>query len=529
MSLRNGYQHPYQLSRGGVDLYHDLLTIPPYRSPQTKNCFFRDGMVSRLGMSKLTSTEVLTANPVSTLHRFYYGTTSKQLLVASGTTVKAYDDVSAWTNVATGLTDDAQVTMHTWAPKDAAYIANGNEAPFKWNGSTKTNLTAFPTTTKQFIAILDRLAWIDNTNPSFIQYTTAFDDTVVEAAQNALKVPGPGVIHGLAYHGLITDVGFATKFIVAQGSSVWLLTANALTPASIDARLDIISENIGCEAWRTIQSTPIGTIFLGTDRQVYLITYDMRLWQIGSLIRSNRNELKGIEQIPSGQMDKPFAAYHDGFYKLFFPAQNGTYNTLQYWLDTTRFFQDKDTGRWGPWYGPMMGQSIAHAVVQNGPGDNGNMMAGQGNASTGSYVYRLDNTNADDGTAIQYIYQTNYDAHRRPQYNKTIVSVDIEYGAVDGTLNVGFYDSTGSQSTGETLSLESESVYWDELYWDDFYWSQAGEPTRQEIVPEEKIIVRYLSVVFDFSSTAERFELYSLMANGQIKSARPFVGSVARE
>src|SRR3990172_9167733 len=34
MALRNQYVYTYKLAAGGVDLYHDLLTIPPYRSPQ---------------------------------------------------------------------------------------------------------------------------------------------------------------------------------------------------------------------------------------------------------------------------------------------------------------------------------------------------------------------------------------------------------------------------------------------------------------------------------------------------------------
>ena len=528
MSLRNGYIFPYRLATGGVDLYNDLTAVASHRSPKTKNCYYRGGMISRLGMSKLTSTEVDDSKAITALHRFYFSSNSKQLLAASGTTVKKFDGVSTWDDISTGLTDGAQVTMYTWGPKDAVYIANGNEAPYKWNGTTKTTLSAFPGTTKQFIAILDRLIWIDATNPTFIQYSKPFDDTAVEAAQNALKVPGPGIIHGLAYHGLITDVGFAYKTIIAKGSSIWILTANDLTPASLDARLDIISENVGCEAWRTIQSTPIGTLLLGTDRQVYLITIDMKLLLVGSLIRSNRTEVKGVEQIPSGQMDKPFAVYHDGFYKLFFPATSGTYNTLQYWLDISRFGQDRD-GFWGPWYGPMQGQVISHAVVQNGPGDNGNIVGGEGNAATGSFVYQLNNTNADVGTAINYLYQTNFDPHKRVQFNKIIPEIDLEVAAVDGTLNVSFFDTIGAQSTGDQVSLASTAVYWDEQFWDDFFWTAAGTPVRQLIVPDDKLVARYLSIVFDFSSTNEQFELYSIMAKGQIRSQIPFTGSVLRE
>lgn len=528
MALRNGYNYTYSMAKGGVDLHNDLTAIPTYRSPKTKNCFYRDGMIGRKGSVRLTDTEVVSGNAITALHRFYYSSNSKQLLVACETTVKAYDDVSAWDNVATGLTDGNQVTFHTWGPKDAVYVANGADTTFKWDGTTKTNLGAFPSTTKQFIAILDRLAWIDGSNPTFIQYSKAFDDTAVESAQDALKVPGPGIIHGLAYHGLITDAGFATRILVAKGSSIWLLTANDLTPATIDARLDIVSSNIGCEAWRTIQSTPVGTFFLGTDRQVYLITFDMRLETVGTLIRSNRSDTKGLEQIPNAQTDKPFAVYHDNFYKLFFPAQNGTFNSIQYWLDVSRFGRDKALF-WGPWYGPMQGQAISHAISQAGPGDNGALIGGEANASTGGYVYTLDSGADDDDTAINYLYQTNFDPHRNPTLNKTVHSIDIEIAGVSGTVNITFFDSTGAQSSGDQVSLSTDAVYWGEMYWGDFYWTASGTPSRYQVVPDNKLTTRYLSIVVEYSSSSENFELYTIMAKGQIRSQIPFVGASSRE
>jgi len=528
MGTRNGYEHEYHLAEDGVDLHHDLINLSSLRSPKMNNCYFRDGIISRLGMTKLSATEVDAGKSVSALHRFYFSESSKQLLVASGTTLKKYDDISAYDDVATGLTDGAELTMHTWGPKDAVYVSNGNETPFKWDGATKTNLSIFPSTTKQFIAILDRLAWIDGTNPTFIQVSKAFDDTAVESVQNAMKVPGPSIIYGLAYHGLITDVGFAYKILIAKGTSIWMLTANDLTPASLDVRLDIVSENIGCEAWQTMKSTPVGTFFLGTDKQVYLITMSMQIVIVGSLIRSNRVDLEGIEQIPTGQMGKPFAVYHDGFYKLFFPATGGTHNSLQYWLDISRFKIGRD-GFWGPWYGPMKGQSIAHAIVQNGPGDNGKLFGGEGNAVTGSLIYQLDSGNSDNGNAIDYLYQTNFSAHQRKKHTKIVNTIDIEMASVDGTLNVSFFDTTGTQSSGEQIALISDSVFWGEKTWDDFFWTAAGVPVRQEIVPGNKLIIRYLSIVFQFSSTTEQFKLYRVMCKGQIRSIKPFVGSIARE
>lgn len=530
MALRNGFTHPYTLAKSGVDFWHALKDIPKENSPFTKNCYYRDGIIQRLGMAKLTSNQVATSKAITALHRFYYGTNSKQLIAAAGTVVKTYNTgTSDWDNIQTGLTDGAQVTFQTWGPKDAVYIANGNEQSYKWNGTIKTQLTALPSGIRQFLPLLDRMLWIDTTDPSFIRYTTAYDDTVVESAQNALKVPGPGRIEGMAYHGLKTDTGFATRCVIAKADSMWLLTANDLTPASIDARLDVISPLVGCVAWRTIQFTPIGTIFLSSDKQVYLITFDGGLIAIGSNIFSNRPEVNGIEDIPSSGNALPWAVYHNGFYKLFIPAASGTYNTVQFWLDCTRFHQHPRSGLYGPWYGPMMGQALSHGVVQNGSGDDGALMVGEANASTGGYVYQADSTNADDGTAINMIYQTNYDDADRKDYFKIYRQFDAEFASVDGTLTTSFYDTPGVFSDGSSVTLSSSAVYWDDAYWDEFWWSGAGEPTRYQFVPTEKIIARNLSISLSYSSTTDQFKLYSLNAQGQVRSKLPFAGAIARE
>ena len=240
-------------------------------------------------------------------------------------------------------------------------------------------------------------------------------------------------------------------------------------------------------------------------------------------------KVKGVEYIPSSGNTLPWAVYHDGFYKLFIPAASGTYNTVQFWLDCTRFHQHPRSGMYGPWYGPMVGQALSHGIVQNGSGDDGALMVGEANVSTGGYVYQADNTNADDGTAIPMIYQTNYDDADRKDYFKTYRQFDAEFASVDGTLTTAFYDTPGVFSDGSTTTLESNAVYWDDAYWDDFYWSGAGEPTRHQFVPNEKIIARNLSISMSYSSTTDQFKLYSLNAQGQLRSKLPYAGAIARE
>lgn len=526
MPKRNGYQFPYRLASRGVDLHSSLHEIAPLRSPYMQNCYHRQGAMQRLGMSRLTSTEVESGKALTMLHRFYYGTNSKQLLAAAGTSVKYYDDVSAWNTIVTGWTDGAQVTATTWGPKSAVYLANGNDAPVKWTGSVASTLSAFPTNTRQFLPLLDRLIFIDDTNPSYIGLSGSFSDTGIEAVQNSLAVPGAGKIYGLAYHGLTTSAGFATRVIVAKSSELYLLTANDLTPASIDARLDIITPFVGCEAWRTLVSTPVGTFFLATDRKLYLITYDGAVHDVSALIRAEREDDEGIESIPGAQMSKCHAVYHDGFYKLFMVRAGGTVPAMQWWLDVSAFGQDRD-GFFGPWFGPMLGQTISAAVVENGPGDGNTLIGGEGTAATGSYVYTMDTTNADQGTAISMIYQTHYDPHKLVGVNKLIYQGEFEYADVEGSLIVSSYDTIGLASTPESETLTgSAAVFWDEMYWDEFYWSSSGLPKRHVFTPTQRVIVRYLSLRLQFSSSSERFKLFALIALGQVRSRQALVGAL---
>ena len=56
MPPRSGYTIPYPLATRGVDLAHSLVEIAPIRSPYMQNCYYRDGIVQRLGMSFLAET-----------------------------------------------------------------------------------------------------------------------------------------------------------------------------------------------------------------------------------------------------------------------------------------------------------------------------------------------------------------------------------------------------------------------------------------------------------------------------------------
>src|SRR3989304_586093 len=73
MPKRNGYEYPYDLATGGVGLHSALNRIARNRSPYIQNAYCRHAVIERMGMAKLTSTEVEASKAVTMLHRFYYG------------------------------------------------------------------------------------------------------------------------------------------------------------------------------------------------------------------------------------------------------------------------------------------------------------------------------------------------------------------------------------------------------------------------------------------------------------------------
>src|SRR3990167_5319812 len=120
MALRNGFTFPYTLAKSGVDFHHALKDIPKENSPYTKNCYYRDGIIQRLGMSKLTSNQVATSKAITTTHRFYYGINSKQLLASAGSVVKVYNTcTSNWIVVRTGRTFGVQEIFSKGGTKKA--------------------------------------------------------------------------------------------------------------------------------------------------------------------------------------------------------------------------------------------------------------------------------------------------------------------------------------------------------------------------------------------------------------------------
>ena len=374
----------YPLPKKGVNLYINPLELDPEEAVMTKNCFWRNGLVKRPGMTKFETDEVQANKKISGLHRFYYSTVSKQLLSSSGTVVR-YHDGATWQDVQTGLNDGAQIHFSTWGGVQKSYFSNGNDELYSWDGSSAVTLSGgnIPTKIIMTLPYQDRLLAIDNTNPGTLTWSDSFSDTAANwVPRGSTGVRPDSQLFGMIHHSINnSDSGYEAAVLLAGSNGMYLFAGTDLR-TSLQGNYTIypLATHIGCNAPRTMVWTPKGTMYLGVDKQVYILPFKSSTpIPIGHKVTSLTyiTTVEGIEDTPSNQIEFACAVYHDGFYKLSVAAAGGSTNTIQWWLDVDRLTQDENQ-LWGPWFGPMEGQAISVFTVQSGAGDSGQLIAGSG-------------------------------------------------------------------------------------------------------------------------------------------------------
>lgn len=517
----------YPMPKRGVNLYSSVIDLSAEECFITQNCFFRNGLVKRGGQRKVSAAEVNAGNKITGLYRFYKSDGTRQLIASSDTDVR-FDDSGTWDAISTGQTADLQTNMVTWL--NEVYVANGTDDPFKWDGSTKTQFSTFsssniPTDAVQFLPYQDRLLVIESANPGDLRWSASYADGEA-SSKNWETIANAGVRPDNKLHGMITHVandantGIESKVLLAGANGMYLFSGTDLRTPFTTGNYTVtkLAGNVGCNAPRTMAWTPFGTIYLGTDRQVYILEFNsVTPVPIGTKIRSTNVLEEGLESMPTAQITNACAIYHDGFYKISFAGTGETTNKRQWWLDITRISRDENQ-LWGPWYGPMKGQTISVFANQAGSGDGGELMAGENTDSIGSFVYEVGNTSffgdgqnvgGTTGTAIQVFYQTFYHPLGTTFLNKVINRIEATIRDVVGTVNIDFQDVNQSLRSGDAFALSDNAVYWNDLFWDEFFWSNSSA-TRIELQLGAPITARRLSMLIKFNSSDDLFELYGL-------------------
>lgn len=522
MPIRELYalSHEFPMASKGINLWKSLPELEPNESPYMKNCIYRNGIAKRNGSAVHIATEVVTGKRIVGLHRFYYGASSSKLVAVSDT-IQKYWDGAAWQNIRTGLTSDKPTNISPWL--QSIYFANSTDTGNKWDGTTSTTLTGGgytnpPQAPIQFLGYADRLLVIENTNSGAsvfgaLRWSDSYSDTTWSTAA-ACNVKPDSYLYGMCIHSS-TNVsnGYSSKVLLAGANGMYLFSGTNLATSGGNYTIEKLGLPVGCNAPKTMVWTPKGTMWLGIDRQVYLLPFDTSTpIPIGRKITSNYDFLtQGVEDMPSTLTSGCCATYHRGYYILSVPSQYGTYNNTQWWLDVNHLYSD---GEYGPWFGPMTGQSINCFATQDGTGDTGELLGGEANSATGSYIYECNKrgVHSDNGTAIDVVYRTFYNPLNDISVLKNVAFIESEILDTSSDVNVSLNDIEGSLTQPTRFNLSTNSYYWSSMYWGEQYWNNT-KPIRVQAEINPLIQCRRLAIQLEHNSSSDKFELYGLRVN----------------
>lgn len=529
----------YPMSKKGINIYSNILNLDPEECIFSQNLIWKNGMVKRGGQTlDFNNTEGETSSKVVGAYRFYFGS-SKIRMVAFGSdgangTVRKDDEDNTWTDIKTGLTENLQTYFATWGALSKVFVSNETDEMWSWDGTTVTDITLADGVPLMSLPYQDRLLTIINdSNGGNLTWSDSFSDTEGDWETIADTGVRPDVkLFGMINHSLSnSETGYDAGVLLAGANGMYLFIGTDLRVPSTTGNYVIhnLVINVGCNAPRTMAWTPMGSMWLGMDRQVYLLPFGSSTpLPVGTKIQSNIDGTEGIENIPATQIQNACATYHDGFYKLSVAKQGGTNNTNQWWLDVKRLQIDEDK-LYSPWYGPMVGQTIGVFANQNGPEDSGDLIGGEATAK--GFIYDLhkqgdtgDITLSDKSTkTIQIFWQSYYNPIGSPDFNKTIHQIEAELLDVLGTVNIDFHDITGSVKTGDSFGLSGSAEFYDDNFYDDEFYSNSV-PTRQVITTSPAINTRRLSVIVKHNISNDKFELYSVKAEA-LEQRKVFEGA----
>lgn len=173
IELQSGYSEwtIKDFSEGYIDSIDDNL-LPDNATKDCQNVISRKigYLQKRPGQSRLNSTAL--GGAVQGLHAYYYGS-NRRLVVAAGGAV-AYWDVgtSAFVNIKTGLHATAQTCFETCV--NYMVVFNGTNAPWKWDGTTASNLANAPSDGMLAVLYKEKLFTVPTSSPSTLKWSDSF-------------------------------------------------------------------------------------------------------------------------------------------------------------------------------------------------------------------------------------------------------------------------------------------------------------------------------------------------------------------
>lgn len=520
----------YKMPIGGVNMSVGRLGIADDQSLEMKNLYVRGGIKKRDGYDKRVATAVkVGSNKITFLHRFYLQDGTSKLLVGGGD-VYAEQTGTSWTTFIFSRSNNISVNVETWGALDKVYFADSVLLGASWDGTTALNVPGLETEgiiPTQFLAYQDRLLMISLTEPGALRWSDSFDDTNWVSAA-ATGVRPDSVIHGMVIHSssISQEQGQNAQVLLAGSNGMYLFAGTNLSLTFSNYTIQSLATRVGCNAPKTMAWTPMGTVYLGNDLQVYLLPFDsITPVPIGENIRSQVKGFNGIESIDASKITDARAIYQDGFYKLSVTATGSTFNNRQWWFDVSSSFrrtmsQSVSTRTLSiGWFGPMIGMNFSEMISMPGAGDKGEFIAGEGDTSVGAFVYDSDPAkDDDDGASIDYRWRSFFNPLSNPYLNSDCHLMEIEFLNTNQTINFTFQDSDQKNTRGSVLfqTFGTGSIYGTFNYGTANYGGVSQSRERLPITPP--INLRFIGIVM-FGKSSVDLEVYAVRLEEMEQSA----------
>ena len=228
------------------------------------------------------------------------------------------------------------------------------------------------------------------------------------------------------------------------GSDVTNGTASTGEDSSI-----IHIDDVGCFGPRSVTSVPgVGTFWLTNNKDVFYVPAGHSRGNIVGtrIVNTGNTSTKGLESLRVSLAASAWMIYHEPYLMLGFPIDSDNHPTYQYWMDMNRFRVNKQIPIW---YGPMIGQTVLSVWQENQQGDNA-LVAGEGNATTGVFVYnlRVPSVYSDKvGTSTNNLsmqMDTYLKSGGAPSREKYLEQLEIEMNNISGSATCDISDLSGT-------------------------------------------------------------------------------------
>jgi hypothetical protein len=487
------------------------------------------GTITLVTGDTLTTENAATAGTVTVsvkdgingLHRFYRPDGAKWLMAATGGVVR-YLDGKSWTNVKTGFTSGLQTYFADWGATSRVYVANGTDVAWYWTGTATADVATNLTNVRQFLPYQDRLLAIDENG---LGWSGSFDDSTWNTPSSTGVRPDPRLV-GMINHSITnSDAGIENQVLLAGSDTMYLFSGTNLDTSTGNYVVYPLAVPTGCNAPRTMVWTPRGSMWLGRDRQIYLLPFNSATpIPVGDKLISTQREVNGIEKIPARRLKEACAVYHDGYYILSIAEPGGLNNTTIWWGEVDRGGVDEN-GFFGPWYGPMTGMEISCFANLNGFEDLGQLYAGD---ATKGYVYEYNQNKTpfdieqSDGTAksMTVQYKTPFMPVGTEGLANDVHLIESEMLDDPGTITIDFFDTIETEKSGSSVTTASGQVTWGDANWGVNNWWGPG--IVRKVTPLSPAIqVRHLSLQYNHASATDGFELYASRVES-VEQKQPF-------